>query len=235
MEHKMVAIHQPNFLPWIGYFYKIAKSDIFVFLDNVQYVKNSFVNRNKVKTPQDAIWLTVPVSFKFGELINEVKINNQIRWREKHLKTFEMNYKRVDFFEDVFEIIKGIYCSRDWQNLSDLNISLAEAIACYLGLNTSFVKSSTLGVEAKSTELLMQIVKKVGGDIYLSGFGGVKYQEETEFAKAGIKLMYSDFNHPVYKQLWGDFIPNLSVMDLLFNMGNESTQIIKNSKGAKNG
>jgi hypothetical protein len=90
-------------------------------------------------------------------------------------------------------------------------------------------------VEAKSTELLMQIVKKVGGDIYLSGFGGVKYQEETEFAKAGIKLMYSDFNHPVYKQLWGDFIPNLSVMDLLFNMGNESTQIIKNSKGAKNG
>jgi hypothetical protein len=229
MEHKMVAIHQPNFLPWIGYFYKIAKSDIFVFLDNVQYVKNSFVNRNKVKTPQDAIWLTVPVSFKFGELINEVKINNQIPWREKHLKTFEMNYKRADFFEDVFEIIKGIYCSRDWQNLSDLNMSLTEAIARYLGLNTSFVRSSTLGVQAKSTELLIQIVKKVGGDIYLSGFGGVKYQEETEFAKAGIKLMYTDFNHPVYKQLWGDFIPDLSIVDLMFNMGSKAFELIKDS------
>jgi hypothetical protein len=224
----IVAIHQPNFLPWLGYFYKVAKCDVFVFLDDAQYSKNSFINRNKVKTSQDAIWLTVPVSFKFGELINEVKINNQIPWREKHLKTFEMNYKRADFFEDVFEIIKGIYCSKDWQNLSDLNISLAEAIACYLGLNTPFVKSSTLSVEAKSTELLMQIVKKVGGDIYLSGFGGVKYQEETEFAKAGIKLMYSDFNHPVYKQLWGDFIPNLSVMDLLFNAGSGALEIIKN-------
>jgi len=224
----IVAIHQPNFLPWLGYFYKVAKCDVFVFLDDAQYSKNSFINRNKVKTSQDAIWLTVPVSFKFGELINEVKINNQIPWREKHLKTFEMNYKRADFFEDVFEIIKGIYCSKDWQNLSDLNISLAEAIACYLGLNTPFVKSSALSVEAKSTELLMQIVKKVGGDIYLSGFGGVKYQEETEFAKAGIKLMYSDFNHPVYKQLWGDFIPNLSVMDLLFNAGSGALEIIKN-------
>jgi hypothetical protein len=235
MDNKIVAIHQPNFLPWIGYFYKIAKSDIFVFLDNVQYEKNGFINRNKIKTPQNAMWLTVPVNFKFGELINEVKISNHISWREKHLKTFEMNYKRSDFFEDVFEIIKGIYCSKDWQNLSDLNINLVEAVARYLGLNTPFVKSSTLGVEAKSTELLMQIVKKVGGDIYLSGFGGVKYQEETEFAKAGIKLMYSDFNHPAYKQLWGDFVPNLSVIDLLFNTGNESAQIIKNSKGAKNG
>jgi hypothetical protein len=229
MDNKIVAIHQPNFLPWIGYFYKIAKSDIFVLLDNVQYVKNSFINRNKIKTPQDAIWLTVPVSFKFGELINEVKINNQIPWREKHLKTFEMNYKKARFFEEVFNGIKQVYYSEDWKCLCRLNIALIRFVTSYLGLEGKFVKASELDAHGKSTELLIQIIKEVKGDVYLSGFGGVKYQEETEFAKAGIKLMYTDFNHPVYKQLWGDFIPDLSIVDLMFNMGSKAFELIKDS------
>ncbi len=222
MDDKIVGIHQPNFLPWIGYFYKIGKSDVFVFLDNVQYAKNSFINRNKIKTPQGAAWLTVPVSFKFGQLINEVKINNETKWREKHLKTLEMNYKKANFFDDIFEIIKKIYYLRDWQNLSDFNISLIKSIVSYFGLDKSFVKSSALGVRAKSTELLIQIVKKVGSDVYLSGFGGVKYQDEGLFKKGGINLEYYNFHHPTYTQLWGRFIPNLSMIDLLFNCGPKS-------------
>jgi hypothetical protein len=191
------------------------------------------MNRNKVKTPQGALWLTVPVSFEFGQLINEVKINNKTNWREKHLKTLEVNYKRANFFKNVFEIIKGIYYLKDWQNLSDFNISLIRAMLSYLGLNKPFVKSSTLDIQSKGTELLIQIVEKVGGDVYLSGFGGAKYQEEKLFKKEGIRLIYYDFTHPIYKQLWDDFIPNLSIIDLLFNMGPESVEIIRNSGGFK--
>jgi len=222
----IVAIHQPNFLPWIGYFYKIAKSDIFVFLDNVQYTKNSFINRNKIKTSQDVIWLTIPISFKFGQLINEVKIDNKTDWRKKHLRTLEMNYKRSNFFKEVFELIKRIYYLKNWQNLSDFNISLIKTIISYLDLNKTLVQSSSLDIQGKNTKLLIQIVKKVDGDVYLSGFGGAKYQEETSFKNEGIELVYYNFRHPAYKQLWNDFIPNLSIIDLLFNYGKESTKII---------
>ncbi|HEC91837.1 MAG TPA: hypothetical protein ENI51_02415 [Candidatus Atribacteria bacterium] len=232
MDNKViVGIHQPNFLPWLGYFYKIDRSDVFVLLDNVQYTKNSFINRNRIKTPQGAIWLTVPVSFRFGQLINEVKINNKTNWREKHLKTLEMNYKRAVFFEDVFKIIKEIYYLKDWQNLSDFNIRLISAMLSYIGLDKALIKSSSLDVKGKSTELHIQIIKKVGGNIYLSGFGGKKYQEEKLFKKERIELVYYNFSHPTYKQLWGDFIPNLSIIDLLFNMGPESAEIIRNSGG----
>lgn len=227
----LVSIHQPNFLPWIGYFYKIVKSDIFVFLDNVQYTKNSFINRNKIKIPQGDIWLTVPISFKFGQLINEVKINNKTDWREKHLKTLEMNYKRTYFYEDVFKIIKETYYLKNWQNLSDFNISIIKTITSYLGLNKSIIKSSSLDVQGKSTKLLIQIVKKVGGNAYLSGFGGIKYQEEELFKKEGIKLVYYNFTSPIYKQLWSKFIPNLSIIDLLFNYGKKSINVIL--KGSK--
>jgi len=124
----IISIHQPNFLPWIGYFYKLVRSDIFVFLDNVQYTKNSFINRNRIKTPQGALWLTVPVTFKFGQLINEVRINNQTDWRKKHLKTLEMNYRKAKFFEEVFNRIKQIYYSKDWQNLCEFNVSLMKIL-----------------------------------------------------------------------------------------------------------
>ncbi len=120
----IVAIHQPNFWPWIAYFYKILRCDTFVFLDNVQYTKNSFINRNKIKTSQGYIWLTVPVSFNFGQKILEVKINNNTDWRKKHLKTLELNYKKAIFFEEIYEIIKEVYYKEEWLYLIDLNIDL---------------------------------------------------------------------------------------------------------------
>ena len=227
MNDKIVGIHQPNFLPWIGYFYKIAKSDVFVLLDNVQYAKNSFINRNKIKTSQGAAWLTVPVSFKFGQLINKVKINNETNWREKHLKTLEMNYKKAKFFEVVFNKIEQIYYSRDWGNLRNFNIELIKFAILYLRLNRKLVKASDLGVQGKGTELLIQITKKVNGDTYLSGFGGAKYQDEQLFVQEGIELKYYNFHHPKYDQCWKDFIPNLSIIDLFFNVGPESIKLLE--------
>ena len=149
--------------------------------------------------------------------------------KETFEKTLEINYKKAKFFYRVFEIIEEVCYSQDWMNLSELNICLIEKIMSYLSLSCLFVRSSILGISGKGTELLVNIVKKVGGNVYLSGFGGAKYQEEKLFKNGGISLIYYDFTHPVYEQLWGNFIPNLSIIDLLFNVGNVSASVIRNS------
>ncbi len=227
-----VAIHQPNFLPWLGYFYKMAQCDVFVLLDNVQYTKNSFINRNRIKTPQEAMWLTVPVKIKgrFGQLIKDVEITNKVDWRKKHLGTLETNYRKAEFFEPVFQSLKAIYFMGDWNNLCELNIRLLEWTLSLLKLEKKLVRASDLNVEGESTQLLINIVKKLGGNIYLSGFGGAKYQEEELFKKAGVTLTYYAFEHPVYPQLWAGFVPNLSIIDLLFNCGPESLNVILHNK-----
>ena len=230
-----VAIHQPNFFSWLGYFYKIGRCDTFVLLDNVQYTKNGYINRNKVKTPQGAIWVTVPVSFQFGELINQAHINNSTDWRKTHLKTLELNYRKTAFFQEIFPDLQRLYLQKDWQNLCEFNIALIKYVISYLGLERKMITASDLKAEGKSTELLVDIVKKLGGDSYLSGFGAVNYQEETIFHDAGIELRYSDFVHPKYPQAWNDFIPNLSIIDLLFNSGRGSFQILMNSSSEKIG
>ncbi|HOC02761.1 MAG TPA: WbqC family protein [bacterium] len=221
-EEIIIGIHQPNFLPWLGYFYKITKSDIFVLLDNVQYTKNSFINRNKIKTSQGDHWLTVPVSFKFGDLIKDVTIDNNIDWRKKHLKTFELNYKKAPHFDEIYNFLERVYYKKEWIFLADFNIELIVEICCFLDMNKKFIKASSLNILGKSTDLLINIVKNLNGDIYLSGKGGQQYQDESKFNKENIKLIYSDFKHPVYRQLWGEFIENLSIIDILFNLGKES-------------
>lgn len=227
-----VAIHQPNFLPWLGYFYKMAQCDVFVLLDNVQYTKNSFINRNRIKTPQEVMWLTVPVKIKgrFGQLINNVEIDNTVDWRRKHLGTLETNYRKAKFFEPIFQSLKTIYFMGDWNNLCELNIRLLEWTLSLLKLEKKLIRASDLNVEGESTQLLINIVKKLGGNIYLSGFGGAKYQEEELFKKAGVALTYYSFEHPVYPQLWVGFVPNLSIIDLLFNCGPESLKVFLNNK-----
>jgi hypothetical protein len=229
----VVAIHQPNFLPWLGYFYKIAKSDVFVLLDNVQYSKNGFINRNKVKTPPGIeLWLTVPVKSNglSDLLIKDVHISNQIDWRKKHLQTLEMSYKRSRYFNQLYDDIKKVYYEVDWNNLCLFNISLLKMIIDKLDLKTQLITASELNVEGKSTQLLINIIKKLNGQTYLSGYGGSKYQDEDLFEKAGITLQYYDFKPPTYPQLWGNFISKLSVIDLLFNCGFEILDVFLGEK-----
>ncbi|WP_323720622.1 WbqC family protein [Acetomicrobium sp.] len=229
----IVGIHQPNFLPWLGYFYKIAQCDVFVLLDNVQYTKNSFINRNRIKTPRGADWLTVPVIIKgrFGQLIRDVEVNGTVDWRKKHLRTLEINYRKAKYFEPIFEGLMAIYLANDWENLCELNIRLLNWTLSILGLKKQLVLASSLHVDGESTQLLIDIIKKLGGHEYISGFGGAHYQEEELFEKAGIMLTYYDFKHPVYPQLWTGFIHNLSIIDLLFNCGSESLGVLLENKG----
>ncbi len=226
----IVAIHQPNFLPWIGFFYKMCKSDIFVFLDNVQFSKNGYQNRVKIKTAQGDQWLTVPVFHKFGQLTKDVKINNNENWKEKHLKTLELNYKKAPYFSQIYKLISTVYNKHDWELLTDFNIELIMAICNYLDIRTKTIRASVLNVSGNSTELLINIVKNVGGDTYLSGKGGMKYQDENRFKKENINLVYTDFRHPVYPQLWGEFIEGLSILDLLFVCGENSIYKILGDK-----
>jgi hypothetical protein len=222
----IVSIHQPQYLPYIGYIYKILKSDVFVFLDDAQYKKNEWQNRNRIKGPNGLIWLTVPVSFNFGNKINEAKIV-QDNWSKKHLNSIKSAYSKSKYFKDFFPLIES-FLSKDYENLSVLNIACVKMILEYLGVKKEIVISSTLGVNKTRTERLIEIVKKLNGDIYLSGDGGHGYLDEELFEKNNIKLFYLNYKTISYAQLWGDFVENLSVIDIIFNEGRENTLRILN-------
>lgn len=230
----IVGIHQPNYIPWIGYFYKICKSDIFIFLDDVQFEKNSYADRNSIKTPQGECYLKVPVKTKgLHTKYKEVKINDSLKWRDKHLKTIEMNYKKTKYYEEVMKFIRDKY-KNDEINLSEFNIRFISEIVRKLEFNTTLLKASDLNVQGKSTERLKNLILSVDGNCYLSGKGGEKYQEEEIFTRNGIQLLYTDFKHPLYPQLWGSFRSNLSIIDLLFNCGFCETRDIICKSGTKN-
>lgn len=229
---KTVAIHQPNFIPWIGYFYKVVKSDAFVILDDVQYTKNSFINRNRIKTAQGELWATLPVkmSGKFGQSIIEARIHNKTENVTKLLKTIEGSYKKADYFDDYFKQFRDLM-ENTGDNLLDVNMELLSWLFKILDIRVPVVRSSQMDcADIRSTERLVMICKKLNASAYLSGFGGVKYQEEEVFGQNNIKLLTTDFKHPVYKQLWSDFIPNMSILDLLFNCGPASVGLLKNSR-----
>jgi len=224
----IAGIHQPNYLPWLGYFYKIAKCDVFVFLDNVQLPQGrSFVTRNKIKTQKGWDWLTVPCEKKgkSGELISEVQIDRNQDWNNRHRAMITHNYSRAPYFSEYFPVFEKIY-GMEWLKISDLNIYIIEAVCEILELTPEFIKASSLETEGVSTKLLISTCKAVGADTYLSGFGGKGYMDEQQFKNEGIKLEYYDFHHPQYNQLWGEFVPALSVIDLILNEGDKSRGIL---------
>jgi hypothetical protein len=226
---RVVAIHQPNYLPWLGYFYKIAHCDVFVFLDNVQYEKNGFTNRNKIKTSQGPMWLTVGVLTKGSphQTVREVRIDNNVAWGEKHWKSMSQNYSKAPCFEEYAERFRSRYHG-SWENLADLNEAFVRDICQMLGVaSVEFRRASLLDVSGAGSELLAAICRQVGADTYLSGFSGEGYMEKEPFERSAVRIRCYDFAHPDYHQLWGEFVPNLSVVDLLFNEGARSLDVLK--------
>lgn len=218
---KVVAIHQPNFLPWLGYYYKISQCDVFVFLDDVEYTKNSFINRNRIKTPDGEKWITLPVSYsgKSTQKINECEIVGKDKAVKKLLGQILHNYRKAAHFEDYYEVLTDILTNSP-ANLSELNIKLTQWILSLLNINTKLIRSSEINIDADdATDRLIQICKKFDGDTYISGSGGMNYQDELRFSENRLELSITDFSHPEYPQLWGKFTPNLSIMDYLFNNG----------------
>lgn len=215
----VVSIHQPNYIPYLGIFYKAAKSDVFVLLDDAQYSNEGLHNSNYVKTPAGRTTLKIPVEQHLGDLINEVTVKDGLRWRKKHLKTIEMNYKRADYFNEVYWQFRELLETPS-QNLSAINRSIIEWVINGFGLGCKVVMSSELGIKTMREERVLDIVSALGGDTYYSGNGASVYQIPEHFSERGIRLVYSDYHPTEYKQLWKNgFIPNLSVIDYIMNCG----------------
>lgn len=200
--------------------------DVFVLLDDVQFKKNEWQNRNRIKTATGWQWITVPVIHNFGQKIIDVKINNRVNWRRKHMNALIANYSKAPYFKKYRDFFEETY-QKEWEYLCDINIHFILFIAKELEIEVPIIRSSTLGVTSTRTQRLIDICKKVGADTYLSGIGGYYYLDFSLFEEEGIKLIFQNFKHPVYPQLYGEFIPNLSVVDALFNCGKDLRKIMK--------
>lgn len=223
----IVAVHQPQYLPWLGYFDKIASADVFVLLDTVQYKKNEWQNRNRIKGPAGPQWLTVPVSYSFGQRIGEVKIANRDRWQKRQSQAILSNYGRAPCREHLAGFFGEVF-SRTWENLSELNIFTVKKLLEILGISTPVQVASELpSFPEEPDERLIAIARHMGADTYLAGSGGHNYMNIDKFRQAGIRLLFQEYRHPVYRQLFEGFEPFLSVVDLIFNHGSESLNILR--------
>jgi len=208
------------------------KSDVFVIFDDVQYDKNGWRNRNRIKTASGAQWLTVPVRIKFDEqpLIIDVAIDNTSNWSKKHLASIMQNYSRAPFFAQYIRTFEEAF-SMEWTRLVDLDMHFIKQLAGLLGADANkIVRSSSLGIKGDRIERLIRICHHFNADIFYEGAAGRDYLDENIFKSAGISIEFQNYKHPIYSQLYGDFLPYMSVIDLLFNCGGESMSIIMNEQ-----
>ena len=220
-----VTVHQPEHIPWPGFFHKIARADVFVVLDNVQFRKNYFQNRNKIRTPDGWAWITVPVHHSLHTLLQDVQISADERWKKKWLDSLYHAYCKAPYFDEYFPGLKNII-NEPISSLSALNLSLIRELCRLLGIKTRFVLASGLGASGQGSELILSLCKKVNAKVYLSGVSGKDYLKLDDFSSAGIQVEFQEFHHPIYRQMHLPFMPCMSIVDLLFNYGKESLQII---------
>jgi hypothetical protein len=229
-----IAISQPTYLPWIGYFDLIDQVDRFVLLDDAQFVKQSWDQRNRIKTPTAMQWLTVPVIFRgrLGQRLCDVEIRDP-RFFEKHLRAFEVSYGKAHFFDVYFPRVRDIlrHCGPG-SKLVDLNLELIQWIMNELPLTTPMVRSSSLQVEGKRSERLVSICKLMGANEYLSPrTASYLFDDLPIFAHAGVRVWFHNYSHPEYRQRFPPFCPYASILDLMFNEGPRSLKIIRSGRG----
>ncbi len=235
MKNKIVCITQPEHLPWLGYLDKMYQSDYLVFLDNVQFKKRHFENRNKIRTNSGNgfIWLSVPVlsKGKFEQKINEVEIDYNNNWTDKYLKSIEFNYKKSKYFNIYFDDLKKII-DKKHKYLVDLNIEIIGFMKDVFGLKVELLRASNISNDGKASNLILNILKNLDAKHYFSGeFGGLdkKLLEQND-----IKVTYQKFKHPEYEQLTGEYLIGMSFIDLLFNYGKDSLKLIYKDKKENN-
>ncbi|MFQ6120931.1 MAG: WbqC family protein [Methanosarcinales archaeon] len=223
-----IAIHQPMYLPYPGFFNKMKNVDIFVFLDDAKYSEGYYYNRNRIKTPKGILMLTVPIKKSSSQKLNQVEIANNIKWQKKHLKSLYANYSKAYHFKDYIEFFEEVY-NTEWKTLQELNMKTLFYLIEKLNIDVPIYFSSDLlrdRAPSVKTQRIIDICQELDADVYLSGIGGKNYLDKTLFEKNNIKLEYQNYVPKEYKQLWGTFIPNLSVIDLLFNLGENAKEVI---------
>lgn len=220
---------QPTYLPWIGYFSLIDQVDVLVFLDDVEFSHQSWQQRNRIKTDDGPMWLTVPVitSGRSGQIIREVEINTEERWRPKHRRSIHFNYANAEYYSEHDKWLEEVY-NREWEKLCELNIFLIEDLMRKLGMEVNIIFSSNLDAAGEKSHRLVNICKEIGAPEYLSPLGSKDYIEnENPFPEAGIDLRYHSFEHPEYDQLYNGFVSHMSIIDLILNAGPNSISVIR--------
>ena len=224
-----VAIMQPTYLSWIGYFGMIDRVDLFILLDTVQFAKRSWQQRNKIKTAHGPMWLTVPVlsKGKSRQIINEVEIDSSRNHAAAHIASLENNYRKAPHFQEYSHELFPLL-DKGFHYLSEMNAELIERICEILGITTSIQYASRMNNSGNKADLLAMLCAQVGATEYVSALGSREYLEKSDaFQNEGIDIKYHDYEHPVYSQLFGDFEPYMSIVDLLFNLGPESLSTIR--------
>lgn len=231
---KTAVIHQPDFLSYLGFFHRLLSADLFIVLDCVQFVSGtnrSWTNRDKIKTEKGEKWLTIAVQKTKGLMkINEIYLSKTIDWRADNLNLITQNYKKAPFYDEIFPMVKTLY-EYKCEKLHEFNLQSILLLNKMFDINIPFVMASGLDPQGTSNELLVDLLKKTGSDTYLSGIGAKDYFDPAPFEKAGIIVRWQAFTHPVYPQQYGEFIPYLSSIDLLFNCGIEKSREILRRSG----
>lgn len=223
----IMAAHQPQYLPWLGYFHKMAMCDVFIYLDDVQYKKREFQNRNRIRVKDGWQWLTVPVLTKghYDQEIRHVEIEANASWAKDHWMAVRLAYGRAPFFQANAGELEKFY-AKPWRGLMEMSEALADHHRTALGIKTPLRRSSEFGIHTLKTQRLVDLCKAVGADTYLSGQGARDYLEEGLFKEAGIRLMYQEFHHPEYAQAYPGFEPYMAALDLILNHGPKSREIL---------
>ena len=228
----VVSAHQPAYLPWLGYFDKIARSDVFVFMDTVQFEKNSFTNRNRIKTDRGPLWLTVPVKAAghLSSTMLDVEVDENQKWREKHLKSIAQYYRKAPFYGVWFPRLEALYAQAD-SSLPELCFRHLTFWLEHLGISTRVMRLRDLPVDGKKSDLVLNLCRHFEADHYISGALGRGYLNLESFSAAAITVEFQDFVHPTYPQLNGEFLPNLAVVDAVMNIGDAARQFFVRAPG----
>ena len=221
-----VGVIQSNYIPWRGYFDFISQVDLFVFHDDLQYTKGDWRNRNRIKTPRGAEWLSVPVKYrKTSQLICDTEIDYSSSWQREHVNKFKANYSEAPHCALATGLLEDAFAFKD-RTISELNIRLIQSICGFLGIATRMRRSSEYSLSGSKTERLIRLLRKAGASNYLSGPSAKAYLDETQFARNGIRLEYKSYDYIDYPQLWGAFDGMVTVLDLIANTGHEAPKWI---------
>lgn len=229
----ILAIHQPQYMPWLGYFHKMACADRFVFLDDVQFKKNEWQHRNRIRGQNGPQWISVPTHYRFPQKILEVRVLNERNWKREHLNALRTCYGRAPFFNNYAPELETFF-AKEYETVDILNADSVRLLNRWLGITTPIEISSQYRFPGESTERLVNICRHFGADTYLAGVGGKDYMDLSLFQSAGIRVVFQQFSCPCYSQHCcqgsGEFISSLSALDLVFNHGPQSHSILFEGK-----
>ena len=224
-----VTIHQPQFLPWLGYLDKIDQVDLFILLDTVQFKKNEWQNRNRIRTATGWQWLTVPVLQHFGQRIDDVVINPTVAWKAQHLRALDMHYARAPYRDPYLSQLRELY-AEPWTRLSDLNKTMTQWVLKAYGITTPVHSASDWTAREEPTDRLVDLCRAVGATHYQPGPGADSYMDKPRFEASGLRLEMQIFHHPIYRQVYAPFEPNLSALDLLLMQGSDALATLRQAR-----